>query len=55
MTHEVGHLILFSGGHSDTGIMRETWDAKELRTQVFSPEQAALIRAKLARASSDMK
>jgi len=47
MAHEVGHLILVSGGHSDTGLMRVTWEPKEKRTQGFTPEQAAMMRTKL--------
>jgi len=47
MAHEIGHLILLAGGHSDTGLMRVRWEPKDKRTQGFTAEQAAMIRAKL--------
>ena len=30
MAHELGHLLLGTNAHSDTGLMRELWSAKEL-------------------------
>lgn len=30
MAHEIGHLLLGTGGHSSRGIMRAGWNAKEL-------------------------
>ena len=51
MAHEIGHLLL-PYGHSATGLMRANWDAGDLHRAVyrqlkFTPEQAALIRARL--------
>lgn len=53
MAHEVGHLLLPHGSHSNTGIMLETWDPQQLSAPVFTAAQAALIRSTLlaARAS----
>ena len=31
IAHEIGHLLLPYGSHSDTGIMRGQWDFRELR------------------------
>jgi len=52
MAHEVGHLILQAGSHSDSGIMRDTWEPNEMRTPAFTAQQAAMIRTKLAAASA---
>jgi hypothetical protein len=30
MAHEIGHLLLGSNSHSDTGLMREIWSLKDL-------------------------
>jgi hypothetical protein len=30
IAHEIGHLILASNAHADSGIMRETWTAQQL-------------------------
>jgi hypothetical protein len=51
MAHEIGHLLL-PRGHAETGLMRADWNASDLRNAVdgdlnFTPEQAALIRARL--------
>lgn len=56
MAHEIGHLLL-PYGHSSTGLMRANWDVADLRRAVyrqlkFTPEQAALIRAKLRGATA---
>jgi len=32
----VDHLILQTGSHSDSGIMRDTWEPNEMRTPVFT-------------------
>ena len=56
MAHELGHLILEHGSHSDTGIMRDTWESNEMRTPVFTVEQAAMIRTRLlAAGASEIK
>jgi hypothetical protein len=56
MAHELGHLILEHGSHSDTGIMRDTWESNERRTPVFTVEQAAMIRTRLlAAGASEIK
>jgi hypothetical protein len=44
MAHELGHLLLGSDGHSDTGIMQPRWDPSQVRllmmgTLQFTPEQ----------------
>lgn len=44
MAHELGHLLLGSDGHSDTGIMQPRWDPSHVRlllmgTLQFTPEQ----------------
>ena len=45
MAHELGHLLLGSNGHSDTGIMQPRWEPKQVRqlmmgTLQFTPEQS---------------
>ena len=52
MAHEIGHLLL-PAGHSLSGLMGADWDANDLRQAeggrlLFTPDQAALIRARLA-------
>jgi len=51
MAHEIGHLLL-PYGHSNTGLMRADWDAKDMRLAVhgrlnFTREQAERMRAGL--------
>jgi hypothetical protein len=53
MAHEVGHLLLGTNAHSPTGIMRPSWQARELRsiimgTLLFTSEQAGSMQAKLS-------
>lgn len=48
IAHEVGHMLLPPGSHGKHGIMRETWDANDLRRAAvgllhFSPESAVRI------------
>lgn len=55
MAHEIGHLLLPYGSHSDTGIMKGHWDVEELRrlepdTLRFTPWQAQMIRGRMSRA-----
>ena len=45
MAHEVGHILLPSGGHSTTGIMQENYLVHSMYTLRFNPDQAAAIRA----------
>jgi len=52
IAHEVGHLILQAGSHSDAGIMRDTWEPNAMRTPVFTADQAAMIRTKLLAVSA---
>ena len=54
MAHEVGHLMLPDGRHSDRGLMRGCWAYEEFLEAAhgnlqFSPDQAATIRAQLPR------
>jgi hypothetical protein len=49
IAHEIGHLLLPFGSHSDTGIMRGRWNVEELKRVVlralgFTPFQAQEIR-----------
>jgi hypothetical protein len=44
MAHEIGHLLLGSNSHSETGLMREIWSLKDLTRNrpddwLFSPAQ----------------
>jgi hypothetical protein len=50
MAHEIGHLMLGRGSHSETGLMNGRWDIHELgRVDLlklqFSDQQAAQIRS----------
>jgi|SRR5215469_14174255 len=52
--HELGHLLLGSNAHSQVGIMQPVWPPKNLRaidmgTLLFTREQSALMKARLAR------
>lgn len=54
IAHEIGHLLLNLPSHSDSGIMRGSWDLKDLEdvafgSLFFTPAQAAVIRAEVAR------
>jgi hypothetical protein len=49
LAHEVGHVLMPAGGHSQEGLMRACWDREDFnsadRGQLrFIPEQAALMR-----------
>jgi hypothetical protein len=49
IAHEVGHLLLGSNSHSDSGIMQGHWERGQIRqavtgTLLFTPEQAKLIQ-----------
>lgn len=50
MAHEVGHLVLGTNNHSDSGLMREIWTLAELTRNsaqdwTFSPIQRETLRA----------
>jgi hypothetical protein len=52
--HEIGHLLLPSGHHSPTGVMRAEWSVEELKliragSLRFTPEQAAGMREEVMR------
>jgi hypothetical protein len=54
IAHEVAHLIIPQYGHSSEGLMKAVWDVRDYQIAAqgrlcFSAEQAALIRAALAR------
>ena len=56
MAHEMGHMLLPYGAHSQVGIMRPEWDRAQVKNAVegvltFTPVQAALIRARLQNVS----
>jgi hypothetical protein len=53
IAHEAGHLLLPRGVHAPAGLMRAAWRMEDMRHAVqgrlgFSPEEAAIIRARLA-------
>ena len=57
IAHEIGHLLLPYGSHSDTGLMRGLWSAEEIRridvrTLAFTPSQARDIRLRVSGAFS---
>jgi len=57
MAHEIGHLLLPFGTHSETGVMRARWDSPQARHAImgrlqFTPEQAEFIRKKLRMTAS---
>jgi hypothetical protein len=56
ISHEIGHLLMFNA-HSATGIMRPAWNQSDFRSAVrgtllFTPEQGAAMRARLAGADT---
>ena len=56
MAHEIAHLLLPRGAHSDSGIMRGHWNVEDLRRVdvlklEFSAQQASEIRTTLMRNS----
>jgi len=49
MAHELGHMLLPSGSHTNRGLMQATWDRNQFRSVSagllhFSPQSAAQIR-----------
>jgi len=54
IAHEIGHLLLGSNGHSDSGIMQARWDRRRVQEALmgamdFTPSQARLIQAEIQR------
>jgi hypothetical protein len=54
MAHEIGHLLLGAASHSASGVMCPRFQREQMRKAargelLFTPEQAARIRAELAR------
>ena len=52
MAHEIGHLMLPYGSHSDNGLMRADWNVKELHRPMraafdFTIQQGHMIRSHL--------
>lgn len=52
MAHEMGHLMLGSDRHSNTGLMRGRWDARDLQRAaqgllLFTSDEAGLMRAEV--------
>jgi hypothetical protein len=50
IAHEIGHLLLGSNSHADSGIMQGHWERGQIRqaitgTLLFTPQQARLIQA----------
>ena len=53
IAHELGHLLLPAGAHSD-GLMRPNWDVAQptsfnVHNLAFTPQQTALIRSRIFR------
>ena len=58
MAHELGHILLGHGSHSETGLMQGNWDASQLNDASmgrlnFSRDQAWRIRDAVARRARD--
>ena len=56
--HEIGHLLLGSTGHSPAGIMRASWEVKDLwhlphSGLIFLPRQLSSIRTAMVRQISE--
>jgi hypothetical protein len=52
IAHEVGHLLLPSGAHSESGLMRAEWTRSDFRVMsgpglAFTTDEASAIRARL--------
>jgi hypothetical protein len=57
IAHEMGHALLNTDEHTDTGIMRAIWDMDDLfegvrGRLVFTPKQSEVIRTEVARRMS---
>jgi hypothetical protein len=53
MAHEIGHLVL-PAGHTESGLMRATWDLRSGLLQFFNSQQRNEIHARLALARADL-
>ena len=56
VAHELGHVLIGSNSHSERGIMRARWVAKDLKSAArrdlnFTAEQTEMIRAEMLRRS----
>jgi len=54
IAHEIGHLLMGSNGHSDTGIMQGRWRLKQIQEAmrgqlIFTVEQSKLLREEVKR------
>lgn len=47
LAHELGHLLLPEGTHSDAGLMRARWHGRIQFIPGLLPEQAAIIQARV--------
>lgn len=57
IAHEIGHILLNLSVHTETGIMRGTWDQNNLRdirfgVLLFTKQQDEVIRTEVARRSA---
>ena len=52
ISHELGHLLLASGHHTDVGIMRPAVDFHHIAFRRFTDEQIQVIRNRLATAGA---
>jgi len=57
IAHEIGHLVLPTHSHSETGIRRAMWDQQDFQLAAhgelgFTPRQAELIRNEVLRRST---
>jgi hypothetical protein len=60
IAHEIGHLLLRSNAHTDTGLMREVWTAEQVvrnrrEDWTFSPDQNGDLRNARIAAMSNAK
>jgi hypothetical protein len=51
IAHELGHLLMASGAHGSTGLMRPRWSQSEIRRRrmddwMFRPQEIAAIKAR---------
>jgi hypothetical protein len=54
VAHEIGHLLLGTNGHSQTGIMRSNWKSADIKAAMmgrlsFTPDQVHRIRGEVLR------
>ena len=46
LAHEIGHLLLGAGRHTDTGLMRPLWDPRETVPQHLTAREVDVIKAR---------